>query len=304
MTVSRVNRPKRRKDLLNPFGFWDVVIYALLLSMAFLCLMPVLNMFALSFSAASAADAGIVYFWPVRFTLAAYEEIVREGTYFRAFGISVLRVVLGLTVSMFFMVTMAYPLSKPKADFRFRPFFSWTLVFTMLFGGGMIPTYMVMRSYGLLDTIWVLVLPGCVAAGNTTLMMKFFSAIPSEMEEAAEVDGAGVVRTLVQLYLPMSVPSLATMSLFVIVGHWNAYFDGLLYISKNINYPLQTYIRSLTINVDLSTLSVDEMEHYLLITARNFNAAKIVVSMVPVLLVYPFLQRYFVKGLVLGAVKG
>lgn len=300
----KTNPFRRKKDLLNPFGVWDVLIYAVLLLMAALCLIPVINMVAISFSAASAADAGLVYFWPVAPTTAAYQEIIKEGEYFRHFAISLLRVVLGWAVSMFFMITMAYPLSKGKSEFRYRTLFSWLLVFTMLFGGGMIPTYMVIRSYGLLNTIWALVLPGCIYAGNTTLLLKFFAAIPSEIEEAASVDGAGVVRTLVQIYLPMAIPSLATMSLYVIVGHWNAYFDGMIYITKSANVPLQTYIRSLTMEIDLSALSPEQIDYYQLITSRNFNAAKIVLSMVPVLMVYPWIQRYFVKGTVLGAVKG
>ncbi|MDW7657364.1 MAG: carbohydrate ABC transporter permease [Bacillota bacterium] len=205
---------------------------------------------------------------------------------------------------MTIMILMAYPLSKEKGEFRSRNIFMWMMVFTMLFSGGLIPTYMTIRSLNLIDSIWALVLPSSVSAGNTIILMRFFRNNPKEIEEAAIVDGAGAMRILLTIILPISLPAIATLSLFVIVYHWNDFFAGMIYINDPAKYPLQTYIRSLTVDINFDHLSVEEIEEQLKISSRTFNAAKIVVSMVPILCIYPFLQRYFVKGLVLGSVKG
>jgi len=181
----------------------------------------------------------------------------------------------------------------------------WIAVFTMLFHGGLIPTYIIIKSYGLIDTFWVLVLPLVLNVFNMIIMMNFFKGVPHELEEAAIIDGAGVLRTMVSVYLPVSLPSLATITLFTVVNHWNDFFYGLIYINNPENYPLQTYIRSLTLPVSMitSTMSQEEAEEYLKIAGITFNAAKIVVTMLPIMVVYPFLQKYFVSGLVLGSVK-
>jgi putative aldouronate transport system permease protein len=297
-------RKKRRLQAMGRFGFWDIVIYALLVFGALLCLLPLLNMVAISFSDASAANAGLVVFWPIRTTTASYQEILKDSSFFQAFLVSVKRVFLGWLVSIVLMILMAYPLSKEKKEFRLRTPVTWIMIFTMLFSGGLIPTYLTVRALGLIDTIWALVLPGSVYAGNTVLMMRFFRNIPKEMDEAALVDGAGPLRTLVEIYLPVCLPGIATLSLFVIVGHWNEFFAGLIYMKDSAHYPLQTYIRSLTVQLDFMSMSPEEIEQRLKVSSQTFNAAKIVVSMVPILILYPFLQRYFVQGLTLGSVKG
>ena len=188
--------------------------------------------------------------------------------------------------------------------FRGRNIYLWVLVFTMLFNAGTIPWYMAIRTAGLLDTIWALVLPCAVSAYNIILMMNFFKGIPSALEEAALVDGAGPWRTLFQIYIPLSKPSIATITLFTVVYHWNNFYDGLVLMSKPNHYPLQTYIYQLTVTVDVRTITnIDTLKELLKVSGLTLNASKLVVSMVPILLVYPFLQRYFVTGLTLGSVK-
>ena len=282
-------------------NWWVVLI---LLILAFSCLLPIINTIAISFSDQARAAAGAVGLWPVGFTLSSYEKLFAEATFAHAFGVSLLRVTLGIGIGLTITILMAYPLSKANRAFPGRNVYMWILVFTMIFNAGTIPWYMMIRNLKLLNTIWALVLPCAVSSYNIILMMNFFKGIPREIEEAAIVDGAGAWRTLVQVYLPLSLPSLATISLFILVYHWNNFYDGLILMSKPSQYPLQTYIYQLTVKIDPSTISdAESLKAALKVSGLTLNASKLVVSMVPVMVVYPFLQRYFVKGLTLGAVK-
>ena len=206
-----------------------------------------------------------------------------------------------------FVITllMAYPLSKDRSVFRAREVYLYLLLVTMLFSGGLIPIYMVVNAVGIMDTIWALVLPGAVPVFNVIIMMNFFRQVPKELEEAATVDGARHATILVKVYLPLSVPSVATVTLFSMVGHWNSFFDGLIYMNSPRDYPLQTYIQTLVLGQhDFTRLTVEEIKRISQTSSKTLNNAKIIVSMIPMVMVYPFLQRYFVKGLVLGSVKG
>ena len=282
---------------------WWIVLALLLL--AFSCLLPIVNTLAISLSSQARAAAGDVGLWPLDFTLSSYQKLVAEATFLRAFGISLCRVGLGILLGMLTTILTAYPLSKSRHAFPMRNVYMWFLVFTMIFNAGTIPWYMQIRNLGLLNTLWALVLPCAVSSYNIILMMNFFKGIPREIEEAAIVDGAGAWRTLGQLYLPLSLPSLATIALFILVQHWNNFYDGLILMNKPSNYPLQTYIYQLTVKIDPATISdAETLREALKVSGLTLNASKLVVSMVPVMMVYPFLQRYFVKGLTLGAVKG
>ena len=282
---------------------WWIALILLLL--AFSCLLPILNTVAISLSNQAYAATGRVGLIPVEFTLSSYEKLMAEATFGRAFLISVLRVLLGVTLGMLTTILTAYPLSKSTRAFPLRNAYMWFLVFTMIFNAGTIPWYMQIRNLGLLNTLWALVLPCAVSSYNIILMMNFFRGIPREIEEAAIMDGAGAWRVLLQVYLPLSLPSLATIALFILVQHWNNFYDGLILMNKPSNYPLQTYIYQLTVRIDPSTISdAETLREALKVSGLTLNASKLVVSMVPVMIVYPFLQRYFVKGLTLGAVKG
>ena len=173
----------------------------------------------------------------------------------------------------------------------------------MLFSGGIIPLYMVVSGLKLTDTIWALVLPGAVPVFNVILMINFFKSVPGSLDEAARIDGASPLTILVKIYLPVSLPALATVALFSIVGHWNDYFSGLLYMNKASLYPLQTYIQQLTVDITQVT-DAEQLKQLSQMSNRAFNATKIVVSTIPLLVIYPFLQKYFVQGVMIGSLKG
>ena len=282
-------------------NWWIVLILTIL---TLLCILPIIHTVALSLSDQARAAAGEVFFLPKGFSLNSYAKLLDESTFLLAFWISIQRVVLALVISGGITVLAAYALSKSPQVFPGRNVYLWILVFTMLFNAGTIPWYMAIRAAGIMDTIWALVLPCAVSAYNIILMMNFFRGIPSALEEAARVDGAGPWRTLLQIYIPLSKPSIATIALFIVVYHWNNFYDGLVLMSRPSHYPLQTYIYQLTVTIDVRTITnIDPLKELLKVSGLTLNASKLVVSMVPILLVYPFLQRYFVTGLTLGAVK-
>ena len=282
------------------------LIYLIVFLLGMICLLPLLNILALSFSSSDAAAANIVGFVPVKFTTAAYNKILEDRQFWRSFGISVVRVALQLVLNLVLIVLMAYPLSKSAREFRGRNIYMNLLVFAMLFSGGMIPSYLVVKRKGLINTVWTLVLPGAVPIFSVIMVMNFFMGVPKALEEAAILDGATPIQVLTRVYIPCSKPVIATVALFSIVGSWNDFFGGLIYMTRVANYPLQTYIQSLSVSLEdilhsggsLSTL-VNAME----VSKQNLNAAKIVVSVVPLLLIYPVLQKYLITGIVMGSVK-
>ncbi|WP_274649552.1 carbohydrate ABC transporter permease [Paenibacillus humicola] len=278
--------------------------YTFLIAMSVLCILPLLNVLAVSFSSAGAALSGSVKFIPIDFNLKSYEIVIQQGKFFTAFGVSVERLILGTLVNMIICVLTAYPLSKENHRFPLRTAYAWLFVFTILFSGGLIPTYLVVKQTHLLGTIWSLVLPGAVNVFNVILMLNFFRGLPKELEESALMDGANHLVTLVKIYLPISLPSLATVTLFTMVGHWNSWFDGLLYMRNPNDYPLATYLQAITIDAaTLKNLTMNDPETARFVSDRTGRAAQIFMTALPILLVYPFLQKYFVKGLVLGSVK-
>ena len=281
-------------------------IYLIVFLLGVICLLPLLNIVAVSFSGSAAVAANRVGIFPVDFTVAAYEKILGDHQFWRSFGISVARVVLALLLNLILIMLMAYPLSKSKREFKGRNIYMDLLIFAMLFNGGMIPTYIVIKNLGLLNTIWALILPGAVPIFSVIMVMNFFMGVPKALEEAAVIDGATPLQVLTKVYLPCSKPVIATIALFSIVGSWNDFFSGLLYMTKVNNYPLQTYIQSL--NVKLEDMlnaggSISSLVNIMDVSAQNLNAAKIVVSVIPLLLIYPLLQKYLITGIVVGSVK-
>ena len=279
-----------------------VIIWLVVILMTLSCLLPLINMIAISLSGSSAVASNQVGLLPVDFTLNTYSKLLNDGQFWTSFWISIQRVVLGTLINMFFVISMAYPLSKSKLRFPAREIYIKFVIFAMLFSGGIIPLYMVVSGLKLTDTIWALVLPGAVPVFNVILMINFFKSVPGSLDEAARIDGASPLTILVKIYLPVSLPALATVALFSIVGHWNDYFSGLLYMNKASNYPLQTYIQQLTVDITQIT-DAEQLKQISQMNNRSFNATKIVVSTIPLLLIYPFLQKYFVSGIVIGAVK-
>ncbi|NIK79896.1 ABC-type glycerol-3-phosphate transport system permease component [Paenibacillus castaneae] len=283
----------------------DGVILIILCGIATLSLFPLLHILAISFSDKSAVAAGSVILWPKGVNLAAYRAVVQDGAFFTAFWVSVKRVLLGGGIQFALTILMAYPLSREVNIFRLRNVYMWFIVFTMLFSGGLIPWYITIRDLGLLDSIWALVLPGAVPVFNVIILMNFFRGIPKELDDAATIDGAGPWRTLLQIYVPLSLPALATVTLFSIVTHWNSFFDGLILMNNPSNQPLQTYLNQIVVQFNNSSanMTVDEIERISKLSNQTVNSAKILVSMIPILIIYPLLQKYFVNGLTLGSVK-
>ncbi|WP_135556482.1 carbohydrate ABC transporter permease [Paenibacillus cymbidii] len=277
--------------------------YLLLAALAVLCLVPLLHVLAISLSASSASAAGLVKLWPVRFTWKSYEFVLSKQEFFTSIGVSVKRLLVGTSVNMLLTILIAYPLSKEPHRFRYRAYYAWFFVLTILFHGGLVPLYMTVNLTGLLDTIWALVLPGAVPVFNMLLLLHFFRNLPKELEESVFIDGAGYWRALWTIYIPLSSPALATLTLFCMVHHWNSWFDGLIFMNAPQHYPLQSYLQTMIIRLNFSSISEKELELLQLVSDRSFKAAQIFLGALPILLVYPFLQKYFVKGMVLGSVK-
>ena len=271
-----------------------------------MCLLPLLNILAISFSGSAAVAANKVVFFPVDFTTAAYDKILEDNQFWRSFRISVTRVAIAVVLNVVLVVLMAYPLSKSKREFKGRNIYMNLLIFAMLFNGGMIPSYLIVKELGLLNTIWALILPGAVPIFSVIMVMNFFNGIPRALEEAAIIDGATPLQVLIKVYIPCSKPVIATIALFSIVGSWNDFFSGLIYMTKVENYPLQTYIQSLSVKLEdmlNSGGSISSLVNTMEISSQNLNAAKIVVSVIPLLIIYPLLQKYLITGIVVGSVK-
>lgn len=280
-------------------------INAIVLSLlAFLCLFPFVHLLALSFSSANAANQGRVWLWPVEATIDAYRMIIAKKEFWQSALVSIERLALGVPVQMALTILAAYPLSKPSDRFRWRMFFAWFFFFTMLFSGGMIPAYLLVRELKLMDTLWALVLPGAVPVFNVVILMNYYRSLPAEIEEAAIVDGASQWRIMWRIWTPLALPSIATLTLFSLVGHWNSWFDGIIYMNFPENYPLQSYLRTVIQKVDTSNMTMEQWRELAGTSERTLKAAQIMIASLPMLLFYPFLQRYFIKGITIGGVKG
>ncbi len=282
------------------FNVLNILFFALC---SIVCLVPIIYILSMSFSSSTAVSAGRVTLFPVEFTLKSYEYVLQKSEFWTAFLIAIERVILGVAINMIMVILAAFPLSKAKKDFSSRSFFVWFFMITMLFSGGMIPTFMIVKYTGLLNTIWALVLPGAVPVFNMVLLMNFFKAVPRELEESAFIDGAGYFRILIKIYLPISLPAIATLVVFTMVSHWNSWFDGMIYMSDAKNYPLQTYLQSILVSTNTKLMTKAQAELLRLISDRTLKAAQVFIAMIPILLVYPFLQKYFVAGMTLGSVK-
>lgn len=286
----------------NGYKVFNMFNHIFLISLSLLCLLPLLHVLAVSFSGKIAANANLVNFLPVDFTLESYKKTIDNPAFIRAMFYSLYRTILGTAIGMAVIVLSGYALSKRYTEFKSRNVYMWFFVFTMLFSGGLVPGYILITNLHLIDTIWALVLPMALSVYNMILLMNFFRTIPAELEEAALIDGAGLFRILFSIHLPVSMPALATITLFTLVTHWNSWFDGLIYMMDTKNYPLATFLQSVVVQQDFSKISINpqDMEN---LSQRTVKSAQIFIGALPVLIIYPFLQKYFVKGIVLGAVK-
>jgi putative aldouronate transport system permease protein len=275
--------------------------YAALTLLGMVTLFPLLHVVAQSLSSQDAIISNRVSVYPVGFQLEAYKKLLQDDAFYRASGIAIARTVVGVLVNMTLTCLMAYSLSR--RTLKGRSLVMNLIIFTMLFNGGMIPTFLVLKELRLINTFWSLILPQAVSAFNLVLLKNFFHSIPDSIEESACIDGAGHGTILFRLFLPLSLPAIATLTLFYAVMHWNAYFDAVMYINDSKLIPLQVYLRNI-IALDDSGIELTDNLGLFLVSPESLKAATIVASVLPMLVLYPFLQRYFVKGVMLGAVKG
>jgi putative aldouronate transport system permease protein len=279
-----------------------------LLIVALVCIAPFINLLAVSVSDKTAVAGGEVTFFPVDFTTVSYQFITNTSKFFTSLIVSLIRVSIGVPINLLLIILTAYPLSKLKVEFRARSIFSWFFVVTILFNAGLIPTYMVVRNTGLIDSIWSLILPGALPVFSMLVVMNYMRSLPKELLEAAYIDGASHLQTLIRIVLPVSTATIATVTLFSFVDHWNAWFDGMIYMNSIQNYPLQTYLQTVVVNPEEfirnnTDLSGNLSKYLSLVSARTTGAAQMFLAMIPILCIYPFLQKYFTTGLVMGSIK-
>ncbi|WP_424448993.1 carbohydrate ABC transporter permease [Microbacterium arborescens] len=278
---------------------FDVVNIVLLMGLGLLALLPFVYVTAGSFASESELATRSFFLWPESFSLRAYESILTSPTFLRAMVTTIAVTAVGTVVQLLLTAAMAYPLSKSNLPGS-RLLVS-LVVFTMVFSGGMIPTFLMVKDLGLLNTYWALILPLAINPFSLIIIKNFFQQLPAELEESAKMDGANELQTLWSVILPLSKPVLATFALFYAVGIWNDFMSPLLYLSDNSMWTLQMFLRQVTVATDLSMVEADPTQ---LPPARGIKFAVIVVATLPILLFYPFLQKHFAKGMLIGSVKG
>lgn len=281
------------------------LIYFVVTFVTFSCVVPILNLLAISFSSSQAIIENKVGLLPVNFTTKAYQYVLNNEKFWTSSIVSLKRVLIGLPLNIVMIVLVAYPLSKTDHAFPARKFYVAFMLTVMLFNGGLMPTYFIVAKTGLIDTVWSLLLPGAVPIFSCIVLMNFFRGIPEQLEEAARLDGANQLQILTKVYLPLSKPSLATVALFSLVQHWNSWFDGLIYSNYTYNYPLQSYLQTLVASNTQALLTGDlkSFMEMMDINDTNMKAAQIFISIIPLMVIYPFLQQYFTTGLTVGSVK-
>lgn len=284
---------------------FDLVNRLLLVLVLIVVLYPLVFVASASISDPERVLDGEVWLWPKDLTFVGYEKVFGNGDILRGYLNTILYTVVGTCVNLVMTVAAAYPLSRK--DVYGRGAVTALFVFTMFFSGGLIPTYLLVKNLGMVNTMWALIIPNAVAIWNIIIMRTFFQQnIPMEVQESAQMDGCSNIRILVSIVLPLSLPILAVMTLFYSVSHWNSYFNALIYLSDRSQYPLQLILREILIQNNMQDMIQTNEESLAksIMEAESIKYAVVIIANLPVLLLYPFLQRYFVKGLVIGAVKG
>lgn len=288
---------------------FEIINYAILTILALICIFPFMHLLAISFSADEFTSKGEVSLIPMGFTVQAYEYLAQKPEFFTALGVSVLRTISGTALSLVVILMTAYPLSKTDGKFKGRTGFTWFFLITMFFGGGLFATYFLYKQLELLNNFLIYILPGACDVWFVLMLMNFFRGIPKEIEDAAMMDGAGQFTILFRIYLPLAMPSIATIVLFTAIGQWNSWFDGIMFMNDPSKYPLQSYLYTMIISSDPTkqsgfTMTPEQLEALKNIGGKNLQAAQIFLGILPIALVFPFLQRYFISGITVGSVKG
>jgi putative aldouronate transport system permease protein len=285
-------------------SFADAIIYLILVLLTIASVVPIVHVLSVSFSNGNEAAQMGLMLWPKGFTIDSYLFVFKGPALLHAYGVTIFITVVGTTLNLLLTITAAYVLSR--SDLPGRGVLTLFVVITMIFSAGIIPGYMLIRNLGLLDSVWAMILPGAVSAFNLILMRNFFEELPVAIIESARIDGASEFRILTQIVIPLSGPAIATIGLFYAVAHWNEFFRGIFYITDSTKWPLQVLLRSVVVMADLNELGMSNRDLYgqLTVNQLTIRAATVMAAVVPIAALYPFLQRYFVKGIVLGAEKG
>lgn len=305
-----MSKTKSSRLRYNSLGdrIFDTSNIIFMLCLVIVTLYPFINMFAISLNDANDAIKGGIYLWPRMWTWSNYQYIFNESAIYHSTFISVIRTVLGTVISVFCTAMLAYTLSRQ--DYVLRKFVTMFFVFTMYFSGGLIPGYLLIKNLGLTDSFWVYIIPGIIGVFNMIVIRSFIEGLPEGILESARIDGAGEFTTFIRVVLPLTVPSLATVSLFVAVGQWNSWFDVFLYNSSNqqlstLQYELMKILQ--TSNTATAQSAADiyaQSSSTHTVTPTSIRATMTIVASVPILMVYPFVQKYFVQGMTVGGVKG
>lgn len=305
--AEKIITPDQHEIIVKKAKIWtlpQIILTLVILVFSLMCLLPFVNVAAVSLSSKSAILRGAVSFWPVEFETNAYKAIFADKAMIRSLIYTVVITVVYTLFSMIMTILMAYPLTKKRL--HGRNFFSFLALFTMYFSGGTIPIYLNIKELGLINTPWSLILPGMLSTYNMIILKSFFQTLPNELEEAAIIDGANDFQVLLRVYLPLSMASLATLTLFYAVGKWNSFQDALYYINDKALQPLQLKLYHIIKGSQAVDVAAMEGGSSTVATSisESIEPATIIFATLPILVVYPFVQRYFVAGVTIGAVKG
>lgn len=297
---------KRRSAIRKSKGeiVFDILNTVFMLFILFITLYPFWEQLVLAFSSGYSVYDGGIKLWPKQFSLGAFKVAFQYDAIWTGYGNTILRAALGTVFSLTLSAMFAYPLSKPEMPGT--RFVTKMLIFTMLFSGGMIPSYLLIKSLNMLDTIWALILPTSITAWNVFILRNFFMSIPKEIEESVSMDGGGWYTIFFKFVLPLSKPVLATVGLWIMVAHWNNWLDALLYIRTPSKQVLQIVLRNILVVNDMTDINnvMNETSRSVDLTGPTLKAAVVMMSVLPMLIIYPFIQKYFTKGVMLGSVKG
>ncbi len=281
---------------------FDTSNILLMLLLVFATFYPLYYVLVVSLSDGHAVMRGEVAFWPKGFTLSTYQLIFDDQSIWRSYANTVLYTVVGTAINVVCTAMCAYPLSKK--EFYGRGFFTLMIVLTMFFSGGLIPSYLLVQKLHMLNTMWALVIPGAISVWNMVIMRTFFQSIPNELYESAYIDGSNELISFLKITVPLSKPIMATMSLFYAVGHWNSFFSAMIYLDEKSKFPLQIILRNMVVMGEMSNQTQELGGIYAGVTATNIKYAVIIIAVLPIVMVYPFIQKYFVKGMMIGSLKG
>ncbi|MBO9607227.1 MAG: carbohydrate ABC transporter permease [Paenibacillaceae bacterium] len=286
----------------DKLGYWALNLFMLVVSLS--TLYPFWHVLMYALSDPKQSIGGGIFLWPHGWSLSSFKILLESKGIYIAYQNSLVRLVLGTAINLLFTAMLAYPLSLKR--FMGRNPITLMIFFTMLFSGGMIPSYLLVKQLGMVDSVWALIVPGAISAWNLLIMKNYFQTIPPDLEESANIDGASPVRVLVSVIVPVSMPVLAAIALFYGVAHWNNYFDAILYINTQHKQVLQVFLRTMLNGSSLQQVQgADNFATNIgMVTEESVKMATIITSVLPMLLLYPFLQKYYVKGVLIGSVKG